>query len=62
MLTLGPRELGVLFLSKLLAGSQGGDGGVGDGGSQTLPKNGRGKNNPKIILQGHHHPGIKTRQ
>ena len=34
MLTLGPRELGVLFLSKLLAGSQGGDGGVGDGGGR----------------------------
>ena len=30
--------------------------------SQTLTKNCRGKNTPKLILQGHHHPDTKTRQ
>ena len=30
--------------------------------SQTLPKNCRGRNTPKLILRGHHHSGIKTRQ
>ena len=30
--------------------------------SQTLPKNCRGKNTPKLLLQGHHHPDTKTRQ
>ena len=29
---------------------------------QTLPKNCRGRNTPKLILQGHHHPDTKTRQ
>ena len=27
-----------------------------------LPKYGRGRNTPKLILQGHHHPDTKTRQ
>ena len=30
--------------------------------SKTLSKNCRGRNTSKFILQGHHHPGIKTRQ
>ena len=30
--------------------------------SQTLPKYSRGRNTPKLILQGHHHPDTKTRQ
>ena len=30
--------------------------------SQTLPTNCRGRNTPKLILQGHHHPDTKTRQ
>ena len=30
--------------------------------SQTLPKNCRGRNTPKLILWGHHHPDTKTRQ
>ena len=30
--------------------------------SQTLPKYSRGRNTPKFILQGHHHPDTKTRQ
>ena len=30
--------------------------------SQTLPKNCRGRNTPKLILQGNHYPDIKTRQ
>ena len=30
--------------------------------SQTLPKNCRGRNTPKFVLQGHHHPDTKTRQ
>ena len=30
--------------------------------SQTLPKYSRGRNTPKLILRGHHHPGAKTRQ
>ena len=30
--------------------------------SQALPKNCRGRNTPKLILQGHHHPDTKTRQ
>ena len=30
--------------------------------SQTLPKNCRGRNTPKLILRGHHHPDTKTRQ
>ena len=30
--------------------------------SQTLPKNCRGRNTPKLILGGHHHPDTKTRQ
>ena len=29
--------------------------------SQTLPKNCRGRNTPKLILQGHHHPDTKTK-
>ena len=29
---------------------------------QTLPKNFRGRNTPKLILQGHHHLDTKTRQ
>ena len=29
---------------------------------QTLPKYSRGRNTPKLKLQGHHHPDIKTRQ
>ena len=27
-----------------------------------LPKNCRGRNTPKLVLQGHHHPDTKTRQ
>ena len=27
-----------------------------------LPKNCRGRNTPKFVLQGHHHPDTKTRQ
>ena len=30
--------------------------------SQTLPKYSRGRNTAKLILRGHHHPDIKTRQ
>ena len=30
--------------------------------SQTLPKYTRGRNTPKLILRGHHHPDTKTRQ
>ena len=30
--------------------------------SQTLPKYSRGRNTPKLILRGHHHPDTKTRQ
>ena len=30
--------------------------------SQTLPKYSRGRNPPKLILRGHHHPDTKTRQ
>ena len=30
--------------------------------TQTLPKYSRGRNTPKLILQGHHHPDSKTRQ
>ena len=30
--------------------------------SQTLPKDWRGRNTPKVILWGHHHPDSKTRQ
>ena len=30
--------------------------------SQTLPKNSRGRNTPKLILQDQHHPDTKTRQ
>ena len=30
--------------------------------SKTLSKNYRGRNTSKLILQGHHHPDIKTRQ
>ena len=30
--------------------------------SQTLRKYSRGRNTPKLILQGHHHPDTKTRQ
>ena len=30
--------------------------------SQTLPKYSRGRNTPKLLLQGHHHPDTKTRQ
>ena len=30
--------------------------------SKTLSKNFRGKNNSKLLLQGHHHPDTKTRQ
>ena len=30
--------------------------------SQTLPKYNRGRNTPKLILQGHHHPDTKTRR
>ena len=30
--------------------------------SKTLSKNCRGRNTPKFILQGHHHPVTKTRQ
>ena len=30
--------------------------------SQTLPKNCKGRNTPKLILRGHHHPDTKTRQ
>ena len=29
---------------------------------KNLPKNCRGRNTPKLILQGHHHPDTKTRQ
>ena len=29
--------------------------------SQTLPKNWRVRNTPKLILQGHHHPDTKTK-
>ena len=27
-----------------------------------FPKNCRGRNSPKLVLQGHHHPDMKTRQ
>ena len=30
--------------------------------SQNLPKNCRGRNTPKLILQGQHHPDTKSRQ
>ena len=30
--------------------------------SQTLPKYSRGRNTPKLILRGHHHPDTETRQ
>ena len=30
--------------------------------SKTLPKSCRGKNTPKLILWGHHHPDAKTRK
>ena len=30
--------------------------------SQTLPKHSRGRNTPKLIPRGHHHPDTKTRQ
>ena len=30
--------------------------------SKTLSKNCRGRNTSKLILQGHHHPDMKTRQ
>ena len=30
--------------------------------SQSLPKYSRGRNTPKLILQGHHHPDTKTRK
>ena len=30
--------------------------------SQALPKNCRGRNTPKLILRGHYHPDMKTRQ
>ena len=30
--------------------------------SKTLSKNCRGRNTPKFILQGHHHPDTKNRQ
>ena len=30
--------------------------------SQTLPKYSRGRNTPKLIPRGHHHPDTKTRQ
>ena len=30
--------------------------------SQTLPKYSRGRNTPRLILRGHHHPDTKTRQ
>ena len=30
--------------------------------SETLPKNCRGRNTPKLILQDHHHSDTKTRQ
>ena len=30
--------------------------------SQTLPKYSEGRNTPKLILRGHHHPDTKTRQ
>ena len=30
--------------------------------SKTLPKYSRGRNTPKLILQGHRHPDTKTRQ